>query len=70
MNATLVYSSKNYTRKSIVSSEGSPVTKLFNSILREIYYDKTPRVKFVKNKYTYQPTDDYKHYVIRFKGII
>lgn len=70
MNATLVYSSKNYTRKSIVSSEGSSVTKLFNGILHEIYFEKTPRVKFVKNKYTYQPTDDYKHYVIRFKGII
>jgi hypothetical protein len=66
MNATLVYSCKP-TR---AAYEPSPATKLFHAILREKYSkSKSIRVNFRNNKYHYSPTDDYKNYVIRFRGV-
>jgi hypothetical protein len=67
--ATLVWSSKDYDRSNILSSTGSPATKLFNAILRDKYYQKSIRVNFRHNKYSYTPTDDYNNYVVRFRGI-
>jgi hypothetical protein len=69
MNATLVYSSKWYDRSHILSSEGSPAQRLFNAIIYEKFRENSIRVNFKHNRYHYQPTDDYKNYVIRFRGV-
>ena len=45
MNATLVYSCKP-GMNNILSSEGSSVTKLFNSILKEKYRADSPRITY------------------------
>lgn len=69
MNATLVYSCKPGMNR-IVSSEGTPISKLFNTILREKYRKSdSPRVTFKHNRYCYIPTDEYKNHVIRFRGV-
>lgn len=66
MNATLVYSCK---PRGIVY-EPSPVTKLFNSIIREKFCRlKSTRVTIKNNKYIYHPTGEYQSYVTRFRGI-
>lgn len=66
--ATLVYSCKPGMRN-VLSYEGTSVSKLFNSILREKYRANSPRVTFKNNRYCYFPTDDYKNYVLKFRGI-
>lgn len=66
--ATLVYSAKPGS-KFIQSWEPTGVQKLFNAIIKEKFYEKSIRVNFKHNRYNYQPTDDYKNYVIRFRGI-
>jgi len=68
MNATLVYSAKPGSRY-IQSWEPTGAQKLFNSIIRAKFYEGSVRVNFKHNRYNYQPTDDYKNYVIRFRGI-
>jgi hypothetical protein len=68
-NATLVYSSKWYDRSHILSYEGSPATRLFNAILYEKFKSNSRRITFRHNRYTYTPTNEYKNYVIRFRGV-
>ena len=67
-NATLVYSCKP-GMNNILSSEGAPITKLFNAILREKYRADSPRITYKNNRYCYFPTDEYNHHVIRFRGV-
>lgn len=66
MNATLVYSCKPMG----IAYEPSPATKLFNAILKEKFVKlKSTRITIKNNKYIYHPTDEYKNYVTRFRGI-
>jgi hypothetical protein len=66
--ATLVYSARPGS-KFIQSWEPTGAQKLFNDIIRAKFYQSSVRVNFRYNRYNYQPTDDYKNYVIRFRGI-
>lgn len=68
-NAEFVYTTVGKSRKHILSWEGSPETKLFNSILRTKFTDRSVRLKVSNRGYSYQPTDEYKSYFIRMKGI-
>ena len=67
-NATLVYSCKP-GMNNILSSEGAPITKLFNAILKEKYRANSPRIAYKNNRYCYFPTDEYKSHLIRFRGV-
>jgi hypothetical protein len=67
--ATPIYSVRVGQNPFIQVSEGTPVQRLFNAIMREKFYQSSARVNFKHNRYNYQPTDDYKNYVIRFRGI-
>lgn len=69
MSATLVWSSKDHPREHILSTTGNSVTRLFNAILHEKFVEPSVRVVIKDNTYRYFPTDDYKHYVIRFCGV-
>ena len=65
-NATLVYSCKPYR----AAYEPNSVTKLFNTILKEKFSGlKSTRITMKNNKYIYHPTDEYKSYVVRFRGV-
>jgi hypothetical protein len=66
MNATLVYSCKPYR----AAYEPSPATKLFNAILKEKFVRlKSTRITMKNNNYVYHPTDEYKSYLVRFRGL-
>lgn len=52
----------------ILSWEPSPAENLMRSIMREKCF-RNPRVTFKNNKYRYFPTEDYKNYVIKFRGV-
>ena len=66
MSYTLVYSCKPMG----IAYEPSPVTKLFNAILREKCSRlKSTRITLNNNKYIYHPTKEYQSYVIRFRGV-
>lgn len=65
----LTFSCKREHCTNILSWEPSPSAKLINAILREKCFKKNPRVVFRDNKYRYYPTEDYKNYVIKFRGI-
>ena len=70
-NATLVWSArpgKDFRFPLLRTGEPSPITKLFTSITRE-KCNNSKRVTFKNNKYCYEPSDEYKNYVIRFRGI-
>tara|TARA_R110000868_G_scaffold14285_8_gene66401 strand:+ start:15401 stop:15613 length:213 start_codon:yes stop_codon:yes gene_type:complete len=67
--ATLVYSSKNYSRHHIQVSElNENVNKLMNSIFT-YSREKSERVFVSNNRYYYAPSPEYKAFVVRFKGI-
>lgn len=74
MNATLVYSTswigRRYDRSHITVGEPAPATKLFNAILREKFVRlKSTRITMKNNNYVYHPTDEYKSYLVRFRGV-
>lgn len=64
----LVFSCKREHTRNILSWEPSKMDKLFHTILKEKCF-KNPRVTFKDNKYRYYPTDDYKSYVLKFRGV-
>lgn len=67
-NATLVWSSKDYSRHHIQVLENfsDNANKLLDAIFKA---DKSKRIVVTRNKYYYNPTDEYKSYMIRFKGV-
>ena len=66
MNATLVYS----CRPRGIAYEPSPVTKLFNAIVKEKFCRlRSTRITLKDNKYIYHPTKEYQSFVVRFKGV-
>lgn len=68
--ATLVYSSK-WFPKSRTLSVWEPVNDSCERLMREIFANVSlnKRLKVERNKYFYQPSDDYKQYLVRFRGI-
>ena len=71
MNATLVWSvkaGKDERFPNLRIGEPSHFTKLFTSITREKCSNMS-RVSFRNNKYHYEPSDEYKKYVTRFRGV-
>lgn len=70
MNATLVYSTKWFPKsRTLVSWE--PQKDSFSKLMRDIFADVSlkKRLKIERNKYFYKPSEDYREYLIRFKGI-
>lgn len=66
MSYTLVYSCKPMG----IAYEPSPVTKLFNAILKEKCSRlKSTRIVLRNNKYIYHPTKEYQSFVVRFRGV-
>lgn len=65
MSYTLVYSCK----PTGIAYEPSPVTKLFNAILKEKFHTSSTRIVLKNNKYIYHPTKEYQSYVVRFRGV-
>jgi hypothetical protein len=70
MNATLVYSSKWFPKSRTLCS-WEPQQDSFSNLLRDIFADVSlkKRLKIERNKYFYKPSEDYREYLIRFKGI-
>ena len=67
MNATLVYSSKWFPKSQTLSVwEPDNCDTLMRSIFGNACKN---RLKVDRNKYFYQPSEDYKQYFVRFKGI-
>jgi|APGre2960657505_1045072.scaffolds.fasta_scaffold27560_3 hypothetical protein len=66
--ATLVYSSIGRDRSSILSltNDFKSINKLMNCIF---HLKSSERVIISNNRYYYAPSDEYKKYIIRFKGI-
>lgn len=70
MSATLVYSSKHFPKSrtlTVWESTDDSFTKLMRGIFA--HNGLNNRLKIEKNKYFYQPTNEYKQYVVRFKGV-
>ena len=65
-NATLVLKGKRNPNVGIYSYTDSPAGKLITAIFSE---QSSKRIRIVNNKYRYTPSDEYKNYVLRFKGI-
>jgi hypothetical protein len=65
MNATLIYSCKPLR----IAYEPSPVTKLFNSIIKEKFIRTSSRVHVKNGKYYYIPSADYKQTILRIRQI-
>lgn len=66
--ALLVWSSKDYTRDEILSSSdnvSNPANKLMNSIFNY----RSDRLVITRNKYFYNPSDEYKERLVRYRGI-
>lgn len=70
MSATLVYSSK-WFPKSNTLLVWEPKEDRFTKLMRDIFAQSSlnKRLKIERNKYFYQPSNDYKEYLVRFKGI-
>ena len=70
MNATLVYSTKWYP-KSNTLSVWEPKEDSFTKLMKSIFADVSAKtnLKIEGNKYFYKPSNDYKEYMIRFRGI-
>ena len=67
--ATLVWSSKDYSRAHIqVSETNDNVNKLMNSIFT-YSREKSERIFVSNNRYYYAQSPEYKSFVFRFKGI-
>lgn len=67
--ATLVWSSKDYSRAHIQVSElNENVNKLMNSIFT-YSKEKSERIFVSNNRYYYASSPEYKAFVVRFKGI-
>jgi hypothetical protein len=70
MNATLVYSTKWFPKsRTLVSWE--PKQDSFSKLMSSIFADVSAKtnLRVDGNKYFYKPSNDYKEYLIRFKGI-
>jgi len=68
MATTLVYSTRRYPKSNTLSVwEPDSATKLISRIFAEKFSSK--RLIVSRNKYFYQPSEDYKQYLVRFKGI-
>lgn len=65
MQAQLVWSA----RPKKQAHEPSPITKLFNAIMKEKFTHKSGRVVFNNGKYIYHPSKEYQSYVLRFRGV-
>ena len=70
MNATLVYSTKWFPKSHTLCS-WEPQKDSFSKLMRDIFADVSlkKRLKIERNKYFYKPSEDYREYLIRFKGI-
>jgi hypothetical protein len=70
MNATLVYSTKWFPKSRTLTS-WEPQKDSFSNLLRDIFADSFAKtnLRIERNKYFYKPSNDYKEYMIRFKGI-
>lgn len=65
---TLVWSSRDWTRDEILSSSdnvSNPANKLMNSIFNY----RSDRLVITRNKYFYNPSDEYKERLVRYRGI-
>jgi hypothetical protein len=67
-NATLVWKASDYPRQNILVLDFTNATRLMYSIFRENSGSK--RLVITRNKYFYNPSDEYKKYVVRFKGVM
>jgi hypothetical protein len=67
-NATLVWRSADHPRHHIQVLENfsDNANKLMDAIFKA---EMSKRIVITKNRYYYNPTDEYKSYMIRFKGI-
>lgn len=70
MNATLVYSTKWFPKSRTLCS-WEPQKDSFSKLMRDIFADVSAKtnLRIERNKYFYKPSNDYKEYMIRFRGI-
>ena len=70
MNATLVYSTKWFPKSRTLTS-WEPQQDSISKLMRDIFADSLAKtnLKVEGNRYFYKPSNDYKEYMIRFKGI-
>ena len=65
--ATLIWSSMDHDRSNIlVLDNTNAATRFFHKAFSKT---ESQRLVVTENKYFYAPSDDYKSFVIRFKGI-
>jgi len=65
--ATLIWSSMDHDRSNIlVLDNTNAATRFFHKAFSKI---ESQRLVVTENKYFYAPSDDYKSFAIRFKGI-
>ena len=67
-NGILVWSSKDYTRDEILSSSDN-VSNPANKLMNTIFNYRSDRLVITRNKYFYNPSDEYKERLVRYRGI-
>ena len=67
-NATLVWSSRDHDRSNILTLTDG-VSDASNKLMESIFKGRTTRLTITRNKYYYAPSEEYKKFVIRFKGV-
>lgn len=69
MAATLVYSSRWYRSTTIQVYSDDTKWLSVNKLMDAIFKKRTTRLTITDNKYYYNPSDEYKKYVVRFKKV-
>lgn len=69
MAATLVYSSRWYRSTTIQVYSDDTKWLSVNKLMDAIFKKRTTRLIITDNKYYYNPSDEYKKYVVRFKKV-
>jgi hypothetical protein len=67
MTGTLIWSSMDHDRSSILTLDHTDsATRFFHKAFSR---SESKRLTITKNKYYYAPSDEYKKFVVRFKGV-
>jgi len=67
--AVFVYSSR-WCRSTTIQSYSDDIKCLsINKLIDTIFRKRSTRLTITENKYYYEPSDDYKKFVVRFKKI-
>ena len=67
MNATLIWSSMDHERTNIlVLDHTDSATRFFHQAFSR---SESKRLTITKNKYYYAPSEEYRNFVVRFKGV-